>query len=331
MEIRPFGKTEASFPILGFGGQRIVDEHGCGEADAIEILNTAIDRGIRYFDTAWIYSRGQAETRLGKVARHRRSEMWIATKTLETTKNGARQQLQESLDRLQTNYVDEWRLHNIFDYPRLDAFTCKDGALEAAIEARHEGRVRFISISGHTDPEILVEALNRYPFDSAMIPVSALDHFKLSFVDEFLPIAIERGIASIGMKALALGRLSHEVRRALQYCFSLPLSMVTSWSKILPSPNPMCPWRKQKSRNFLRISNRWFGRICFPGNQMMKTTRPAGHGAAKYLPRLTERKDFSEHFCGNLWGAPKYPFDATAIAGGRANLIFRVGKIGDLY
>jgi aryl-alcohol dehydrogenase-like predicted oxidoreductase len=203
-----------------------VDEHGCGEADAIEILNTAIDRGIRYFDTAWIYSRGQAETRLGKVARHRRSEMWIATNNLETTQNGARQQLQESLDRLQTNYVDEWRLHNIFDYPRLDAFTCKDGALEAAIEARHEGRVRFISISGHTDPEILVEALNRYPFDSAMIPVSALDHFKLSFVDEFLPIAIERGIASIGMKALALGRLSHEVRRALQYCFSLPLSMV---------------------------------------------------------------------------------------------------------
>lgn len=226
MEIRPFGKTRASFPILGFGGQRIVDEHGCGEADAIEILNTAIDRGIRYFDTAWIYSRGQAETRLGKVARHRRKEMWIATKTLQTTKNGARRQLEESLDRLQTDYVDEWRLHNIFDYPRLDAFTGKDGALEAAIEARHEGRVRFISISGHTDPEILVEALNRYPFDSAMIPVSALDHFKLSFVDNFLPIANEKGIASIGMKALALGSLSHEVRRALQYCFSLPLSMV---------------------------------------------------------------------------------------------------------
>jgi predicted aldo/keto reductase-like oxidoreductase len=226
MEIRPFGKTGASFPILGFRGQRIVDEHGCGEADAIEILNTAIDRGIRYFDTAWIYSRGQAETRLGKVARHRRSEMWIATKTLETTKNGARRQLQESLDRLQTNYVDEWRLHNIFDYPRLDAFTGKDGALKAAIEARHEGRVRFISISGHTDPEILVEALNRYPYDSAMIPVSVLDHFKLSFVDEFLPIANEKGIASIGMKALALGRLSHAVPRALQYCFSLPLSIV---------------------------------------------------------------------------------------------------------
>ena len=136
MESRPFGKTGESFSILGFGAQRIVDQHGCEEADAIEIINTAIDRGIRYFDMAWIYSRGQAETRPGKVARHRRSEMWIATKTLGTSKKGARWQLEESLNRLHTDYVDEWRLHNIFDYPRLDAFTGKDGALQAAIDAR---------------------------------------------------------------------------------------------------------------------------------------------------------------------------------------------------
>ncbi len=226
METRPFGKTGASFPILGFGGQRIVDEHSCTEAEAIKIVNTAIDRGIRYFDTAWVYSQGQAETRLGKVAGHRRSEMWIATKTLETTQDGARRQLEESLNRLQTDYVDEWRLHNIFDYPRLDAFTGKKSALEAAIKARSEGLVRFISISGHTDPQILVEALNRFPFDSALIPVSALDEFKLSFVDEFIPDASQKKVATIGMKTLALGKLSHEVQRALRYCFSLPLSMV---------------------------------------------------------------------------------------------------------
>ena len=226
METRPFGKTGESFPLLGFGGQRIVDEHGCSQAEAIEIVNTTIDRGIRYFDTAWIYSQGQAEIRLGQVARHRREEMWIATKTLETAKNNARRQLEESLNRLQTDYVDEWRLHNIFDQPRLDAFTGNDGSLQAAIEARREGLVRFISISGHTDPQILVEAIHRYPFDSALIPVSALDHFKHSFVDEFLPMANQQGIGTIGMKALALGTLGHDVQRALRYCFSLPLSMV---------------------------------------------------------------------------------------------------------
>ena len=226
METRPFGKTGESFPILSFGGQRIVDEHDCTEEEAIEIVNTAIDRGIRYFDTAWIYSQGQAETRLGKVVKHRRPEMWIATKTWDTTRDGARRQLEKSLTRLQTDYVNEWRLHNVWDYARLDAFTGKGGALEAAVQAREEGLVRYISITSHTDPQILVEALNRFPFDSALIALSALDHFILSFAEEFLPLANAKGVATIAMKVLGLGSLTHEVERSLRYAFGLPVSTV---------------------------------------------------------------------------------------------------------
>ncbi len=226
METRPFGKTGQSFPILSFGGQRIVDEHQCTEEEAIQIVNEAIDRGIRYFDTAWIYSQGQAETRLGKVVKHRREEMWIATKTWDTSRDGALRQLETSLKRLQTDYVNEWRLHNVWDYARLDEFTGKGGALEAAIQAREEGMVQHISISCHTDPQILVEALNRFPFDSALVAASALDHFILSFVEEFLPLANAKGVATIGMKVLGLGSLTHEVERALRYAFSLPLSTV---------------------------------------------------------------------------------------------------------
>ncbi|MFO7740379.1 MAG: aldo/keto reductase, partial [Desulfatiglandaceae bacterium] len=226
MEIRPFGKTGEFFPILSFGGQRIVDEHNCTEDEAIEIVNTALDRGIRYFDTAWIYSDGQAETRLGKVVKHRRPEMWIATKTVKTQRDQARRQLDTSLSRLQTDYVDEWRLHDVWDYARLDAFTGKGGALEAAIRAREEGLVRYISISSHTDPQILVEALNRFPFDSALIALSALDHFMLSFAEEFLPMANAKGVATIGMKVLGIGSLTHEVERSLRYAFSLPVSTV---------------------------------------------------------------------------------------------------------
>ncbi len=142
METRPFGRTGESFPILSFGGQRIVDDHHCTEDEAVEIVNTAIDRGIRYFDTAWIYSNGQAETRLGKVVKHRRKEMWIATKTYDTDYDGARKQLDKSLTRLQTDHVDEWRMHNVEDYSRLDAFTDKGGALQAALKAREEGMIR---------------------------------------------------------------------------------------------------------------------------------------------------------------------------------------------
>jgi predicted aldo/keto reductase-like oxidoreductase len=226
METRPFGKTGESFPILSFGGQRIVDEHNCTEDEAVAIVNTAIDRGIRYFDTAWIYSQGQAETRLGKVVKDRRDEMWIATKTWDTTKDGARRQLEKSLKRLQTDHVNEWRLHNVWDFARLDDFMGKGGALEAAIQAREEGLVKHISISCHTDPQILVEALDRFPFDSALISVSALDHFVFSFVEEFLPIANANGVATIGMKVLGFGSLTHEVERSLRYAFSLPLSTV---------------------------------------------------------------------------------------------------------
>jgi predicted aldo/keto reductase-like oxidoreductase len=226
VDTRPFGKTGEAFPILSFGAQRIVDEHDCTEEEAIEIVNTAIDRGIHYFDVAWIYSWGQAETRLGKVVKHRRSEMWLATKTWDTSKDGARRQLEESLSRLQTDHVEEWRLHNVWDYARLDAFTAKGGALEAAIQARDEGMVRYISISCHTDPQILVEALDRFPFDSALIASSALDHFILSFAEEFLPVADAKGVATIGMKVLGLGSLTHEVERSLRYAFSLPLSTV---------------------------------------------------------------------------------------------------------
>ena len=226
METRPFGKTGESFPILSFGGQRIVDGHNCTEDEAIEIVNTAIDRGIRYFDTAWVYSDGQAESRMGKVVKHRRDEMWIATKVWDTTRDGARRQLEESLTRLNTDYVNEWRLHNVHSFERLDAFTGKGGALEAAIQARDEGLVRNISISGHTDPRILIEGLNRFPFDSALVALSALDHFIYSFAEEFLPVAQVKGIGVIAMKVLGFGSLTHEVERSLRYAFSLPVSTV---------------------------------------------------------------------------------------------------------
>jgi aryl-alcohol dehydrogenase-like predicted oxidoreductase len=92
METRPFGKTGVSLPILSLGCQRLVDEEGCNEEQAVAILNTAIDRGIRYFDTAWVYSAGQSEQRVGLVAKDRRDEMWIATKTIDPTRDGSLRQ-----------------------------------------------------------------------------------------------------------------------------------------------------------------------------------------------------------------------------------------------
>jgi predicted aldo/keto reductase-like oxidoreductase len=226
METRPFGKTGESFPILSFGAQRIVDEEGCNEDQAVKILNTALDRGIRYFDTAWIYSQGQSEQRVGMVARHRRREMWIATKTWATARDDARRQLEDSLARLQTDQVDEWRLHNVWGFDRLDQMMGKGGALEAAVQAREEGLVRYLSISGHADPQVQIEALRRFPFDTVLVAVSVLDHFIYSFAEEFLPVAARRGIGVVGMKVFGYKKLAHVADRALRYALALPLTTV---------------------------------------------------------------------------------------------------------
>jgi len=226
METRPFGKTGASIPILSIGAQRIVDEEGCNEDQALAILNTALDRGIRYFDTAWRYSKGQSEQRVGLVAKHRRQQMWIATKTRDTTRDGARRELEESLKRLQTDHVDEWRLHNVWDLDRLDKMTGQGGALEAAVQARNEGLVRFISISGHVNPQLQIEALRRFPFDTTLVAVSVLDHFIYSFAEEFLPVAARLGVGVVGMKIFAYKKLAALADRALRYALALPLTTV---------------------------------------------------------------------------------------------------------
>ncbi|MFO7696036.1 MAG: aldo/keto reductase [Anaerolineae bacterium] len=224
METRPFGKTGEMMPILSLGCQRIVDEEGCTEEQAVEILNTAIDRGIRYFDTAWVYSAGQSEERVGLVAKNRRDEMWIATKVRDETAEGARRQLEDSLRRLQTDHLDEWRMHNVMTFARLDAMTGKGGALETMIWAKEQGIVKHISISGHTDPQIQIEALRRYDFSTVLCAVSVLDHFIYSFAEEFLPVAKEKNVGVIGMKIFAYKRLGHVAAEALRYALGLPLT-----------------------------------------------------------------------------------------------------------
>lgn len=224
MQMRPFGKTGEQFSVLSFGAQRIVDDHGCTEAEAVRMVNYALDHGIRYFDTARVYSNGQSETRVGKVAKHRRQEMWIATKSRGRTREEAMAHLEESLTALQTDHVDEWRMHNVWSLEELDKLTAPGGALEAAVRAREQGKVRYISMSGHRNPRVQVEALRRFPFDSMLVALSALDHFMVSFAEEFLPAANAAGIGVIAMKVMALAKLAPYYERALRYSMALPVS-----------------------------------------------------------------------------------------------------------
>jgi uncharacterized protein len=225
MQTRPFGSTGITLPFLGLGCQRLIDTANCPEAEARRILEAAFAGGVRYFDAAWVYGMGQAEERLGGLARSQRAVLWIATKSAERTRDGALRQLEQSLARLQTDHVDEWRLHNLESLDDLEQCFQPDGAIHAAIQAKEQGLARAIGVSGHTHPQVLSEALRRFPFDSVMFPASALDHFIYSFEDEFLAQAKAAGAATVAMKALGLGKLSHLCEGALRYTLGLPVSM----------------------------------------------------------------------------------------------------------
>ncbi|TVY08680.1 aldo/keto reductase [Paenibacillus cremeus] len=181
---------------------------------------------IRSFGRAPSYSSGQSESRLGKALAMdgRRSRVHIATKTHDRTRDGSLRLLEESLKRLQTDHIEEWRLHNVATMDELDRIFAKGGAMEALLEAKEQGLVKHLSISGHTNPRVQLEAIERYPFDSVLVALSAPDALIYSFEHEFLPVATQKGIAVIGMKVLALGKLGHTYEQALRYTWSLPVS-----------------------------------------------------------------------------------------------------------
>ncbi|TVY03991.1 aldo/keto reductase [Paenibacillus cremeus] len=220
MEKRKYGNTGLEFPILSFGAQRIVDGHDCSEEEAIHIVNRAIDEGITYFDTAPTYSDGQSEERLGKAFGSRRDQVFLVTKTTKRSRDEALRSLEASLKRLQTDYIDEFRLHSVKNWEEVDQIFANDGALQACIEAKEQGLI----ISGHRNPKIQLEAINRFPFDSALVPLSALDPFIYSFEHEFLPTAVDKGVAVVGMKVMGMGALEPWAEKALRYTFSLPMS-----------------------------------------------------------------------------------------------------------
>lgn len=213
-------------PCLGLGCQRLVDASNCPEPQALQILETAIKRGVRYFDTASVYGLGQSEERLGRIASAHRESIWISTKTMDRSRDGALRQLDQSLARLRTGYVNEWRLHNVTSLSELDQCFTPGGAIEAMLLAKQQGIVRCISISAHTHPRVLIEAIKRFPFDSIMFPASVIDRFINSFEVDVLPLANAARIATIVMKVFALGKLSHVHDKALRYCLDLPVSMV---------------------------------------------------------------------------------------------------------
>ena len=229
MEYRTLGRTGLRTSILGTGGFHYL-EISAAETEAL--LNRYLDAGGNYVETAAQYGNGESERKVGPTVARRRNEFVLATKCHPRDRQTAAQTIDLSLRQLQTDHVDILFMHHVQHQAELDAILAEDGALRAVEAARQAGKVRFIGISNHGHPELMMQALERYPFDVIMTGTNYYDRFNFPRVEEqLLPMAVERGVGIVGMKGVGDGFLWRSAEIALRYAWSLPIgTLALGWN-----------------------------------------------------------------------------------------------------
>jgi aryl-alcohol dehydrogenase-like predicted oxidoreductase len=229
---RRLGKTGAVVTIIGLGGWHIgamQDENA-----AITMIHHALDLGVNFLDTAWAYQMGQSEIRLGKALHGKRDKVFLMTKTAARDKTGARAQLEESLGRLQTDYLDLWQFHSLNSFADVETIWGPDGAMEAAVEAKQEGKVRHIGFTGHRDPQVHLKAITEHhdSIETVQMPLSVVDPHYGSFEKPVLPVALEHGLGVIAMKTMAFGGIAEDriatAAECHNYVWTLPVSTLVA-------------------------------------------------------------------------------------------------------
>jgi aryl-alcohol dehydrogenase-like predicted oxidoreductase len=231
---RPLGKTGVMVSCLGLGGYHLGDAKT--KREAIRIVQEAVDHGITFMDNAWEYHDGYSEQIMGEALKGRRANVFLMTKvcTHGRDKKVAMKQLEQSLRRLKTDYLDLWQVHEVIYDNDPDLHFSPGNVIEALEEAKKQGKIRFTGFTGHKDPEIHLKMLSHnYPFDTCQLPLNCFDASFRSFEQRVLPELITRGFAAIGMKSLggdgaAVKRRAVKVSDALQYAMSLPVATTVS-------------------------------------------------------------------------------------------------------
>jgi predicted aldo/keto reductase-like oxidoreductase len=230
MAERALGRTGHRVRLFSLGGQATLEKAGTRD-ESVAIINRAIDLGVNYIDTAAGYGNGISQTYIGEVMATRRKEVYLASKTHDRSYDGSMRLLDQSLKLLQTDHLDAWQIHRLGTDEELDRILGPDGALKAMEQARAQGMVRFAGVSGHTDPDVLMHAIERYPFDQILMALNAADPHYLPFATRLLPLAVKKNLGIIGMKIPARGRIFREgglrtMRDAMHWTLSHPVSTV---------------------------------------------------------------------------------------------------------
>jgi aryl-alcohol dehydrogenase-like predicted oxidoreductase len=233
MKYRILGQTGERVSMVGVGGFHLSKPDDAQLA--VRIVRTALDYGINFLDNSWDYGNGESERRMGDALRNGyRDKAFLMTKVDARSAKGATRQLDESLQRLQTDHVDLLQFHEVIRMGEPELIFAAGGALEAVLRAREQGKVRYIGFTGHKSPEIhkhMLEVADRhnFRFDTLQMPLNVMDAHFHSFEQVVLPIALEKQMGILGMKAmgdpfiLESGVVS--ASECLHYAMSLPVSV----------------------------------------------------------------------------------------------------------
>lgn len=226
MEKRKFGKTGLETSILGFGGFHLLE---IPARDAEYLLNQYLDAGGNYIETAASYGNGGSELKIGKAVSGRRQEFILATKTGDRDEAGFLSSVDRSLKYLNTDYLDLIIMHAVGTKKELDTILGPGGAMEGYHKAHKEGKVGHVGISMHGQADVLISALQQYPFDAVMSTINYYDRFNFPEIEEVLiPLALEKEVAIILMKPIADGLLWKSAPQAFKYAMSQPVSVVVA-------------------------------------------------------------------------------------------------------
>ncbi len=240
---RQLGSTGETVSLVGLGGFHI-GKPEVAESESIRIIRTAIDNGINFLDNCWDYNDGQSEIRMGKALRDGyRKKAFVMTKVDGRDKRTAAQQIDESLQRLQTDTIDLMQFHEVIRMEDPDRIFAPGGGIEAMLEARQAGKIRYIGFTGHKSPAFHLKMLqtafsHNFIFDTVQMPLNVMDAHYDSFEKKVLPILLSKNIGVLGMKSLGdpfiLESKTVNPVECLHYAMSLPTSVVITGCDSLP-------------------------------------------------------------------------------------------------
>ncbi len=228
MPLRKLGRTGVEVAPFSLGGEATVQQR-TRQAEAVRIVNRALDLGVNYIDTSPTYGGGGSETNIGLVMADRREEAFLATKTHDRSYDGTMRLIEQSLQRLKTDRIDLYQIHNVRTESDVRQAFSERGAVKALEQLRDDGVIRFTGITGHRDPNVLLRAIQNYRFDCLLMTLNAADVHYRPFQKELLQEALRQDLGIIAMKVTAVGRIFRDdgitsMEQALGYTLSFPVS-----------------------------------------------------------------------------------------------------------